>query len=63
MFVCYECCQVEISATDRLIVHRRPTVCAHVFECDLEASIMGGRDPKMGRRATGKKKKYISILL
>jgi hypothetical protein len=33
------CCEVEVSATDRSLVQRSPTVCG-VSECDLEASIM-----------------------
>jgi hypothetical protein len=56
------CFQVNVCA-DRLLVQRSPTVFARVLECDLEASLRGGLDPKMGRRATGKEEMYISILL
>ena len=33
------CCQVEISATDRSLVQRSPTLCG-VSECDLDTSTM-----------------------
>jgi hypothetical protein len=39
MSVCVECCQVQVSATDRSLIQRGPTECG-VPECDLETSTM-----------------------
>jgi hypothetical protein len=39
MSVCYECCEVEISATGWSLVQRSPTECG-VSECDLGTSTM-----------------------
>ena len=36
---------------------------AGVLEYDLEDPIMGGHDPKMGRRATGKKNVYKHFIM
>jgi hypothetical protein len=38
-------------------------VYAGVLEYDLEAPIMEGHDPKMGRRATGKKSIYKHFII
>ena len=38
-------------------------MCARVLECDLEASLREGHDPKMGRRTTGKKKVYKHFII
>ena len=40
-------CQVEVSASGRSLVHRRPTECG-VSECDREASIMRRPWPTRG---------------
>jgi len=39
MFASSECCQEEVSATGRSVMHRSATKCG-VSECDRETSIM-----------------------
>jgi hypothetical protein len=54
MYVCCECCQVEVSASGRSLVQRSPAECG-VPECDREASIVRRAWPTRGCCATGKK--------
>jgi hypothetical protein len=44
------CCQIEVPATGRSLVHRSPTECC-VSECDLETSTMTKPRPQWGCRA------------
>jgi hypothetical protein len=46
------CCQIEVSASGRSLVQRRPTEC-DVSECDLEASTLRKPWPTRGSRANG----------
>jgi hypothetical protein len=49
------CCQIEVSASDWLLVERSPTECG-VSECDREASVMRRSWPTRGCCAIGKKR-------
>jgi hypothetical protein len=54
LFWVFECCQVEVSATDWSVVQRSPTECG-VSECDLQTSKRRRPRPDRGCCATGKK--------
>jgi hypothetical protein len=49
---CDVCCQVEVSATDRSVVHWNPADCAHVYVCMclgvmVKPGQYGGLGPKV----------------
>ena len=46
------CCQVEVSATGRSLVRRRPTECV-VSECHGETSTVGGTQKCLVRNKGG----------